>query len=253
MAEDGTGHAGGSAPRLTSVNPQLTWKNDTVRPKIARVYDYRPRLWKLSQCEESARVSLRAAEGNEVRTRVLHSQELAKMSDVRFCLVFPRESLSIPVMRRVLGDTLVQARPGRGLHFRSAAGRHRGVHERAAARRSWAQVRGYRPRSARAGSCSRCSTTAAASIRHGSGRRAAGPPARPPVTPVGAARPPGQGQRDRAACRVGPRDGDHAGLRGRRQPAYRAGPRNRRQLCKRTASGARMPRSPTSATWVAGR
>lgn len=26
--------------------------------------------------------------------------------DVRFCLVFPRESLSVPVMRRVLGDTL---------------------------------------------------------------------------------------------------------------------------------------------------
>jgi serine/threonine-protein kinase RsbW len=27
-------------------------------------------------------------------------------ADVRFCLVFPREALSIPVMRRVLGDTL---------------------------------------------------------------------------------------------------------------------------------------------------
>jgi serine/threonine-protein kinase RsbW len=37
-------------------------------------------------------------------TRVLHSQGSAR--DVRFCLVFPRESLSIPVMRRVLGDTL---------------------------------------------------------------------------------------------------------------------------------------------------
>jgi len=39
-----------------------------------------------------------------MRTRVLHQREAA--SDVRFCLVFPRESLSIPVMRRVLGDTL---------------------------------------------------------------------------------------------------------------------------------------------------
>lgn len=39
-----------------------------------------------------------------MRTRVLHSQGPAR--DVRFCLVFPRESLSIPVMRRVLGDTL---------------------------------------------------------------------------------------------------------------------------------------------------
>jgi len=39
-------------------------------------------------------------------TRVLHSQELAR--DVRFCLVLPRETLSIPVMRRVLGDTLAR-------------------------------------------------------------------------------------------------------------------------------------------------
>jgi serine/threonine-protein kinase RsbW len=39
-----------------------------------------------------------------MRTRVLHSQGPAR--DVRFCLVFPRESLSIPVMRRVLGDAL---------------------------------------------------------------------------------------------------------------------------------------------------
>lgn len=39
-----------------------------------------------------------------MRTRVLHSSGPAR--DVRFCLVFPRESLSIPVMRRVLGDTL---------------------------------------------------------------------------------------------------------------------------------------------------
>ena len=39
-----------------------------------------------------------------MRARVLHPQGPAR--DVRFCLVFPRESLSIPVMRRVLGDTL---------------------------------------------------------------------------------------------------------------------------------------------------
>ena len=26
--------------------------------------------------------------------------------DVKFCLVFPREALSVPVMRHVLGDTL---------------------------------------------------------------------------------------------------------------------------------------------------
>jgi len=39
-----------------------------------------------------------------MRTRVTHSGE--PTTDVRFCLLFPREALSIPVMRRVLGDTL---------------------------------------------------------------------------------------------------------------------------------------------------
>jgi anti-sigma regulatory factor (Ser/Thr protein kinase) len=39
-----------------------------------------------------------------MRTRVTRSG--GPRSDVRFCLVFPREALSIPVMRRVLGDTL---------------------------------------------------------------------------------------------------------------------------------------------------
>lgn len=39
-----------------------------------------------------------------MRARVMPSGEHAV--DVRFCLVFPRESLSVPVMRRVLGDTL---------------------------------------------------------------------------------------------------------------------------------------------------
>jgi serine/threonine-protein kinase RsbW len=39
-----------------------------------------------------------------MRTRVMPSGEQAE--DFRFCLVFPRESLSVPVMRRVLGDTL---------------------------------------------------------------------------------------------------------------------------------------------------
>ncbi len=39
-----------------------------------------------------------------MRSRVFHAEEPA--ADVEFCLVFPRESLSVPVMRRVLGDTL---------------------------------------------------------------------------------------------------------------------------------------------------
>jgi serine/threonine-protein kinase RsbW len=39
-----------------------------------------------------------------MRSRVFHSGEQA--TDVEFCLVFPGEALSVPVMRRVLGDTL---------------------------------------------------------------------------------------------------------------------------------------------------
>ena len=39
-----------------------------------------------------------------MRSRVFHSGEPA--ADVEFCLVFPGEALSVPVMRRVLGDTL---------------------------------------------------------------------------------------------------------------------------------------------------
>jgi serine/threonine-protein kinase RsbW len=41
-----------------------------------------------------------------MRTRAWHSQEPA--SDVRFCLVFPPEKISIPGMRHVLGDTLTR-------------------------------------------------------------------------------------------------------------------------------------------------
>jgi len=39
-----------------------------------------------------------------MRSRVFHSGEPA--ADVEFCLVFPGEAVSVPVMRRVLGDTL---------------------------------------------------------------------------------------------------------------------------------------------------
>ena len=41
-----------------------------------------------------------------MRTWAMHSPGTAR--DVRFCLVFPREALSIPVMRHVLGDTLAR-------------------------------------------------------------------------------------------------------------------------------------------------
>ena len=39
-----------------------------------------------------------------MRTRVTTPAESA--ADVRFCLVFPRDTISVPVMRHVLGDTL---------------------------------------------------------------------------------------------------------------------------------------------------
>jgi serine/threonine-protein kinase RsbW len=39
-----------------------------------------------------------------MRTRVTGTPE--PTVDARFCLVFPREAISVPVMRRVLGDTL---------------------------------------------------------------------------------------------------------------------------------------------------
>lgn len=39
-----------------------------------------------------------------MRTRVTTAAEPA--TDVRFCLVFPRDAISVPVMRHVLGDTL---------------------------------------------------------------------------------------------------------------------------------------------------
>src|ERR1700748_3957698 len=39
-----------------------------------------------------------------MRTRMRSAEE--PTVNVKFCLVFPREALSVPVMRRVLGDTL---------------------------------------------------------------------------------------------------------------------------------------------------
>jgi anti-sigma regulatory factor (Ser/Thr protein kinase) len=41
-----------------------------------------------------------------MRTRVRTAVQPA--TDVRFCLVFPREAISVPVMRRVLGDALIR-------------------------------------------------------------------------------------------------------------------------------------------------
>jgi serine/threonine-protein kinase RsbW len=41
-----------------------------------------------------------------MRTRATRCGE--RTADVRFCLLFPREALSIPVMRRVLGDILTR-------------------------------------------------------------------------------------------------------------------------------------------------
>src|ERR1700722_4258735 len=57
---------------------------------------------KPSQCEQ--RVTHEPGAKEPMRTRVTHSGEPS--ADTRFCLLFPREALSIPVMRRVLGDIL---------------------------------------------------------------------------------------------------------------------------------------------------
>src|ERR1700722_16718724 len=57
---------------------------------------------KPSQCEQ--RVTHEPGAKEPMRTRVTHSGEPS--ADTRFCLLFPREALSVPVMRRVLGDTL---------------------------------------------------------------------------------------------------------------------------------------------------
>src|SRR5215813_489788 len=62
-----------------------------------------PRPGKPSQCELT--VTRDGAE-ERMRSRAVHSGGPA--ADVEFCLVFPRETLSIPVMRRVLGDTLTR-------------------------------------------------------------------------------------------------------------------------------------------------
>ena len=43
-----------------------------------------------------------------MRTRAKATEEATV--DVKFCLMFPRETVSVPVVRRVLGDTLAQAR-----------------------------------------------------------------------------------------------------------------------------------------------
>ena len=169
-----------------------------------------------------------------MRSRVFHSGEPA--ADVEFCLVFPRESLSVPVMRRVLGDTLSRlgvdesciddlllavteactnvlrhAGPaggtrwwptsagkrcllevldsGRGFDLASVGHRRRGI--RHSVRPSGRLRRHQRaPMSTAPGSPS--------SLRSRIGRSAQA----------------GQGARDRRAARVGPRPGDHAGVRG---------------------------------------
>ena len=106
-----------------------------------------------------------------MRARMPHLHGLAR--DVRFCLVFPRESLSIPVMRHVLGDTL--SRFGMDeecisdLVFAVTEACTNVVRHAALATRDTS----LSPRSAGAGAWFRSPTQAAASAGPGSGRRAA--------------------------------------------------------------------------------
>ena len=198
-----------------------------------------------------------------MRSRVFHSGEPA--ADVEFCLVFPRESLSVPVMRRVLGDTLTRLGVDEScindllLAVTEACTnvlRHAGP----AAGTSWWRT------SAASAACWRSWTAAAASIRpaspaagRGSGIRSArlrrlrrhqtapdvdrarlADDAAQPDRPVQAA---GQGAGDRRAARVRARPGDHAGLRRRRDHAQQAGPGHRRlaaqadRVAQRRAAG----------------
>ena len=129
----------GSVADLPAFAGQLTAENSTVRPEIARVHDYQGPSWETLHNVISMTGLARGAE-ERMRTRVTGAEE--PTVDARFCLVFPREALSVPVMRHVLGDALDQDRRRRRLRRRPPARRDRGLHERAAAQRPRAQVRG---------------------------------------------------------------------------------------------------------------
>ena len=155
------------------------------------------------------------------------------MPDVKFCLVFQRETLSVPVMRRVLGDTL------RGL----------GVDEESvydillAATEACTNVLTHGGRKVRdyavvtslgAVGCQvevtddgvgLALSNPAPSNMAGRGARAAG-------SAADAGRP---------AARVGPRPGRHAGLRGQRHPGQPSRPRHGRDHAQAHPVAGRRP------------
>ena len=176
-----------------------------------------------------------------MRTRVIHSGEPG--ADVGFCLVFPRESLSVPVMRRVLGDTLSRLGVDESCIYDLLlavteactnvlrhAGQGRGYEmvARVGGKRCLLEVvdsgRGFDPNAlaVRRPVVRRpVRRVAALRRRHGlaTARLAdhlshAAPPDRPAAAPEP---PPRRGP----AARVRPRPGDHAGLRRRRHAEQR--------------------------------
>ena len=197
---------------------------------------------KPEQCELSV-TGDRAEE--RMRTRVFHSGE--QTADVEFCLVFPGEALSVPVMRRVLGDTLSRL----GMDERcvgdillavteacSNVVRHAGPERRyevvahVGSKRCLLEV-------VDSGRGVDSPASAPPPAPHSELSRARGPAAPPPGQPgLGTvvfgdapqpdhqAAPAGQGARDLPVAGVRPGPRDHARVRGRRDHAEQAGPGN---------------------------
>ena len=193
---------------------------------------------KPSQCEQ--RVNPSAGAKEPMRSRVTHYGEPS--ADVRFCLLFPREALSVPVMRRVLGDILSRL----GVDESSISDlllavteactnvlRHSGQRQgyeiiaRVTGNRCQLQVvdrgRGFDPNAlAVRRPVVRRPVRRVAALRRRHGLGAPGLAhlghAAPPDRPAAAADPP---PRRGPAARVRPRHGHHAGLRRRRHAEHR--------------------------------
>jgi serine/threonine-protein kinase RsbW len=80
----------------------FTAEKSTVRPEIAQVHGYH------GPARECLQNVVSGAEWTRGAQERMHSRVTAAepADDARFCLVFPCEAISVPVMRRVLGDAL---------------------------------------------------------------------------------------------------------------------------------------------------
>ena len=234
----------------------------TVRPEIARVHDYRGPSGKPSQCG-----SLICEVGGEERMRISGDSSRRPAADARFCLVFPRETLSVPVMRRVLGDTLDRlgvdeecvadlllavTEACTNVLRHSGPGRRYEVVAQVGQQPLPARGRRQRPRLRPGQRCRRHRRSAAFGPPGSGGSRRHRPRRAPPrARRLGhAAQPHARSRRQRGgagpgrAARVRPGPGDHAGLRRRRDAAHRPGRgtvvslHKRIELAQRRAAGA---------------